>query len=56
MSLKFRYYFIALLSLILAAALAACSLRNESDFPNAAGGDGKGDATNTLRYQNRSVK
>ncbi len=34
----------------------SCSDKNRSDVPDPAVSDGKGDATNTLRYQNRSVK
>ncbi len=34
----------------------SCSYNDKSDKPAYAGSDGRGDATNTLRYQNRTVK
>ena len=43
-------------AVLLAVTSISCSVRNEGDIPNPGSGEGKGDATNTLRYQNRSVK
>jgi hypothetical protein len=34
----------------------SCSYNDRNDVPDSAGSDGRGDATNTLRFQNRTVK
>ncbi len=47
---------IRVLILILIITAVSCSYNDKSDEPGYTGSDGKGDATNTLRYQNRTVK
>jgi hypothetical protein len=36
--------------------IASCSYDDRRDLPESAGSDGRGDGTNTLKYQNRIVK
>jgi len=45
-----------LLFLIVLIPLSACSYNDRGDIPDPASGNGNGDSTNTLRYQNRSLK
>ncbi len=47
---------IRLIILYLILTAVSCSYNDNNDKPGFAGSDGRGDATNTLRYQNRTVK